>query len=820
MEKKSFWNRFGGYLVALVVFVAISCIYCAPSFEGKVVLAGDTSSGRGSARETVAYHEQTGDYTFWTGSQFCGMPNYQVGGAHYKANDLMKPLKKVLLAGQKAHATPVILLTYFICFFILLRVFRVDTWTSIAGALAIGFSSYFLTIIPAGHLYKTSSIPLLALMAAGFVLLFRKRYGWGVVLTLVPTSVCFVIHPQMTYYVCMMVGLFYLAEVYIHIREKRLKDLGVATLLFALCLAVGLGANSANVFANQEYAEQTMRGGHSDLVKADDATNKTKGLDLDYATQWSYGFTESLSFIVPGIMGGSSNYDVGKESRLYQSMTRQGVDRRAAAQFCQSVPLYWGDQPFTAGNVYMGAIVCFLFLLGAILVKGPYKWALVAATAFSVALAWGNHFMPLTAFFFRWFPMYNKFRAVSSILIVAEIAMPLLGFMAVRDIVNGSHERRRVLRAIYISGGITAGLCLILALFGGSLFSFQSPADGAWQQQLPAFVYQGIVAERRALLVSDAWRSFLFIVAAALVVWLHAKGVLKRTAVTATLLGVLIVADLWPVNKRYFNDGNFVTERQTDAQFAMQPYEQQILADKDIHFRVFNLTTNAFNESRTSYRLKHIGGYNAAKLRRYQDLIDQHISKMNMSVINMLNTKYFIVKGSDGQPQPMRNPDAMGNAWFVDSLVVVDDANAESAALSTLDLHTTAVLDRSFAGHVGNLVPGHDDAAHVRLTSYTPPRLDYECHASRPGTIVFSEVYYPYGWKATLDGQPVDHYRVNYLLRAINVPAGDHAITFVFDPDSVRKGDTLSVICVCIMYATLLALLAIALVRRRKSKEK
>ena len=821
-----FLNRFGAYIAALVIFAAIACIYCSPSLDGKVVNAGDTSHYKGAVQEVKKYHDETGDYSFWTGSMFSGMPNYQIGGGHYKSSTLLAPLKKIALAGHRQGATPAILIVYFISFFILLRAFKVNPWLSIVGALAIGFSSYFLIIIPAGHITKTSTIALMAIAIGGFHLIYQKRYGLGALLTAFPVAIAFVNHPQMGYYICMLIGILFCAELYIHIKERRMKDFGFATLIFAFAMLIGFGAQSANVFANKEYAEQTMRGGHSDLEKADDVTNKTRGLDLDYATQWSYGIDESLSFLVPGIKGGASGYNVGKDSKLYKELVRQGIDRRAAAQFCESVPLYWGEQPFTSGNVYMGAIVCFLFVLGIILVKGSYKWALVVATAFSIVLAWGSNFMPLTEFFFKHFPLYNKFRTVSSILIVAEITMPLLGFLALRDIMGQQdnkstrqQDNKRAGRSVLIAAGITGGLCLILALFGGSLFSFRSSYDASWAGSMPDFIYKGIIDERKALLAADAWRSLLFIAGAALVVWLTTQGKLKSGWMIG-ILGLLIVVDMWQVDKRYFNDSNFIPAKQEKAYFAMQPYEKEILADPDPNFRVMNLTTSTFNDARTSYYLKSVGGYSAAKLRRYQDLIDQHISKMNWRVLNMLNTKYIITKGSDGQLQPMRNPDAMGNAWFVDTLMVVDGANAESDALNRLDLHTTAVLDREFAAFAPQPMLAADSTRSVRLTKYTPRYLDYESTSAQPGTIVFSEIYYPYGWRATIDGQPADHFRVDYMLRALNVPAGRHQIHFEFAPDSVRRGDTLSLICILILYAFTLCLIGREVSRCVKNRKK
>lgn len=820
MKKENLLQKYGAYAVALFIFVAMAYIYCSPALEGKVIKSGDSTSATAAVREATEYTKETGDYSFWTGSMFSGMPNYQIGGGHYDANDWLKPFRKIMLRGH--WSAPWVFIIFFVCFYMLMRAFSINKWLSIVGALATGFSSYFFIIVQAGHNSKTSSIALISVVVAGFYLIYRKRYGLGVVLTMLFTAVGFGNHPQMSYYLFMMIGLFFFAELYIHIKEKRYKDLIIGSLLFFGSLIVGLGTGSSTIFVNQEYAEQTMRGGHSDLQKASDADNKTEGLDLDYATQWSYGIDESLSFIIPGVMGGASTYNVGNDSELYTSLVKNGVPRRTAAQFCANVPLYWGDQPFTAGNVYMGAIVCFLFVLGLLIVKGPYKWAILAATLFSVFLAWGHNFMPLTEFFFNYFPMYNKFRAVSSILIVAEIAMPLLGFMAVKALMDGEVSREKALKNIYIATSITAGICLFIALFGGMMFDFNGPIDASLSAQYPDFVYQGILTEREALMKDDAWRSFLFIILAAGTLWIFTKGWLKWSYMVA-LLGVLIIADMWPVNKRYLNDTSFVSKKDNKTAFQMLPYEKQILQDNDPHFRVFNLTTSAFNDARTSYYLKSIGGYHAAKLRRYQDLIDQHISKLNMNVIGMLNAKYIIVPDQkSGQGVAQLNPYAMGNAWFVDTLQVVNTANEESNALNYIDLHTTAVLDKEFANYVEDFTPERDSTSMVRLTKYTPRYLDYEYSTSKPGTIVFSEIYYPHGWKATIDGVPTDIYRVNYMLRAINVPAGTHKIHMEFDPDSVKKGNTLAMTCIIIMYATILFIIGmniLNLLRKRKDEK-
>ena len=815
MKFSELFKKYCAYVVAAVIFFALAFIYCKPQLSGKVVSAGDNTNATAAVQEAVRYTQETGDHTWWIGNMFSGMPDYQVGGGQYESAKLLAPFERILHRGH--WNTAWIFIIYFFCFFVLLKSFDIDKWLSIVGSIAISLSSYFIVIIAAGHNGKTSTIALISVVMAGLYLIFRKKYGLGAIFVMLFSAIGFSTHPQMAYYLFMMMSLLWIAELWIHIREKRFKDMIVATVIFVLSLGIGLGTGTSNIFVNSEYAGQTMRGGHSDIIsegESSDAAN-TKGLDIEYATQWSYGIDETMSFMIPGFMGGANSINVGKDSKLFKTLVDNGVSAKSAADFCKGVPMYWGDQPFTSGNVYMGAIICFLFLLGLLIVEGPYKWALLAATLFSTALAWGHNCMWLTELFFKYFPLYSKFRAVSSILIVAEIAMPLLGFLAIKQIMEGIVDKKKLFRCLYIAGGVTGGICLLLALFGGAMFSFTSQYDASWSSGLPAWLYDAIVDQRAALLRSDSFRSFLFIAAAFCLLWIYAKGKLKNGWMIA-ILGVLILADMWPVDKRYFNDDYFVTPKQNSNAFAIQPYEEQLLQDPS-HFRVFNLTTNTWNDARTSYYLKSIGGYHAAKLRRYQDLIDQHLSKLHWPVIGMLNAKYIILPGEDGSPELQLNPYALGNAWFVDKLYSVDNANEESDALNTIDLSHEAVLDKSFAQYLPDYEPLIPEGASVVLNKYTPKELDYTCSSSQPGTIVFSEIYYPYGWKATIDGQAVDHYRVNYMLRALNVPAGQHNIHFIFDPESVRKGDTIALICIIIMYLACVVIIGGGIVKHIKT---
>ena len=806
---KNLIQKYLPYVVAVVVFALLSCIYCAPVFQGKELYAGDNVRFQEAVHESVKYHQETGEYTWWTGSMFAGMPNYQIGGGHYRSSDYLRPLYKILRPSHN-NRLPMVLMLYFCCFFILLRSVGIDRWLSIIGALATGFSSYFFIIEPAGHHTKAWSIALMAVVIAGFFFTFRKKYGLGVALTMIFTSVGFSPHPQMAYYVFMLIGVLYVAELYVHLKEKRYKDLVVSTALFAVSVLVGIGTGMSNVFANSEYVKETMRGGHSDI--ASDNTDNSKGLSLEYMTAWSYGIDESLTFMIPGYMGNASGYDVGTKSVLYKELTSRGVSKAQAKDFCQSAPTYWGEQPFTAGPVYAGAAICFLFILGLLLVKGPYKWAILVATFFSFGLSWGNNWMWLTELFYNWFPMYGKFRSVSSILIVAEITIPLLGFMAIKQIMEGNTERKELNRSIYISAGITGGLCLVFALFGGSMFSFVSSNDASIQAQLPDWAFTAIIDERASILRSDSFRSFIFIVLAAGVIWLFANQKIKKTWMIAAL-GIIVVADMWPVDKRFFNDSNFVSPKQFKGGFETLPYEKAIMADNDPHFRVFNLTTSTFNDSRTSYNLKSLGGYSAAKLRRYQDIIDVYLSKVNLDVASMLNAKYIITQGEDGRATPMRNPGALGNAWYVTSLNVVATPTEECTVLGEVNLANTIVVGDDFKQYVSGFKPAAEGST-ITLTSYAPNELTYKSESSADGTVVFSEVYYPYGWKAYIDGKPAEIFRANYLLRAINIPAGQHDIRMEFRPESVEKGDKIAIVLVLIMYATVLGLIAGTLIKR------
>lgn len=830
------------YVVAVVIFIVLSLIYAAPEvFDGKVLQAGDQISGIGMVQEVAEYHRMDGGYRWWTGSMFGGMPSYQIGGGRYPSPKVDIPYESISKLGFTGLLA--LFMGYFIGFFILLRSFKVNEWLSIIGSIAITLSTYFLLIIPAGHNAKVVALGLLAPIIGGFYLIYQKKYGWGAAITLIYTSLGIMAHPQMTYYIFMLIGVLFCAELVLHIYEKRWKDLVISTLVFAACFGIGVGTQITPFMVNREYAKETMRGGHSELEKDEDAVNKTSGLDLTYITQYSYGIGETSTLLIPGAKGYASAYNVGTNSNIYQAMVQHGISRRQAEEYCKGMPTYWGGNEGTSGPVYVGAIICFLFVLGLLIVKGPYKWALLAATIFAILLSWGYNFMPLQELFAKYFPMYTKFRAVESILVVAEITIPLLGFLALREIMDKKIEKKQLVKSVYISAAVTAGVCL-LAFVSSFFLDYSWGRDAEIFSQWPEWLSAAVIAERASILRTSAIRSLIFVLLGAGVLWLYVQEK-QKFGYFAAILGVLVLVDMWPIDRKFFNDDNFVKEKNYKSYFAKKPWEETILnKEKDnLSYRVFNLTDpqGPFNDSRTSYYFKSIGGYSAAKLRRYQDLIDAHITTeinpmyqsimqqgnnlflrpsdtTGYPVLNMMNMKYAILNPEN--PIIVENPNAMGNAWFVDQVVIAQTPNEESDALNTIDLHNTLVTDVKFQDFVKDFRPHHDSEAQISLTKYAPDYVEYDYTASEDGIAVFSEIYYPYGWNAYIDGQPKEHFRANYTLRALNVPAGKHHIRFEFRPATVEKWGKVAIACKYMMNLTILTIIGFAIYRViRKKKE-
>lgn len=809
------WKRCLPYVVAIVLFLVFALLYCSPLLGGKILQAGDVIHWEGFSHEAREYKAQTGETTWWTNSLFGGMPTFQITGST-PANILRGKLQHITQFGLTGDFEPVgLLMGYLFGFFLMLLCFGVNPWLSILGSFALTLSTYFMLIIPAGHITKASGLAALAPMIGGMYAIFRGRYRLGAPLFTIYGIIGLNLHPQMTYYMAMLMGLMALGEVWQHVREKCWKELGIAVAVLLVCVGLVYGSKLSWMEMNTEYLAQTMRGGHSEINQNEEA--RQDGLNLGYATAWSYGMDETMTLLIPNFMGGSSGYDVGTNSLLYKELVKARVPKSSAKQFCQHAPTYRGEKMFTSGPVYVGAVICFLFMLALLIVPGTYKWVLLTATLFSLMLAWGRNFMPLTELFYNNFPMYNKFRAVESILVVAEITIPLLALLGVQQVVSRKDNLSvaagkgtlPVSTAVIVSCLLTAGLCLFFALFGGSVCDFTSSYD-TWKSQMGNDIYRLILDQRAALLKSDAWRSFAFIAVAAVVVWLYTKDKI-RTWHLYVALGALILFDLVPVNRRFFGEQDFVSPKAQEAYFNLQPWEEEILQDKDLSYRVLNVNTNTFNDSRTSYRLKSVGGYSAAKLRRYQDLIDAHISRNNFQVLNMLNTRYFITR--DGVHY---NPAAYGNAWFVDSLVCVSTPDAESEALNSLDLRHVAVTDTTYksnhrlceAGVYGRLF-GSDGNSEEKITliGYAPNRLTYSSSTDRERLAVFSEIYYPSGWHLYVDGEEQPIERVNYTLRSTVIPAGNHTVMMEFVPDALKTDRW----CVAIIVTALIASLCLLL---------
>ena len=824
MKEKFNLKKLLPYAIAIIAFIGIAMFYCAPALEGKVLIQGDVNNWKGAAQEAREFYKEEGYSPWWTNSMFSGMPTYQITG-DMPTSKLRKSLEFITHFGfSNDLATIGIIFAYFFGFFLMLRCFKVNPWLSIIGSLAIGFSTYFFLIIPAGHVTKAFAIGFLAPVIGGFYAIFRKQYWLGAPLITLYGILGLTHHPQMTYYVFMLIGVLALAELYIHISEKRWKDLGMSLGILVISLLLVFGTKLSWFEMNQSYLKETMRGGHSELTKEDDDKSKPAGLDIDYATAWSYGIGETMTFLIPNWEGGASGYNVGAESQLCEAMKKQGIPKRSAEQFCQQVPTYHGEKAFTSGPVYVGAIICFLFVLGLLIVQGPYKWALLIATLFSITLAWGRNMMWFTELFFNYFPMYSKFRAVESILVVAEITIPLLAILALQQIIDKKIEWKKLRTNMFIAGGITAGLSLFFALFNG-IVDITSSYDSQWTSQVPTWLRDAIFEQRTAMIKADAWRSFLFIALGFALIYWYAWQSQKeeKTSQKYILYGalaVLVLADMIPVNKRFFGNDHFVRAKEADAYFAIQPYEQEILKDADPNFRVLNLATNTFNDARTSYRLKSIGGYSAAKLRRYQDLIDMHISQemnplmqtimqtqgfmlpdanegRNFAVLNMLNMKYAVVSLQNGRQAPIKNPYAMGNCWFVDDIILVDTPDEECNLLDKINLHTQAVADKRFTDALDITKPEVTtmmafDEETIKLTSYAPNCLEYKSCNERNKVAVFSEIYYPYDWHLYIVDEQGNNSieiplaRVNYTLRAAVIPAGEHKLRMEFKPHALQ----------------------------------
>lgn len=806
-------------MLAVLLFAVLAFAYFFPAdIEGRILYRHDASAGRGAGQEGIEYMQKTGERSRWTNALFGGMPTYQMAPS-YHSTDKLSTLTKIYHLFLPENVWYVF--AYLLGFYILLRAFDFRQHLAALGSIVWAFSTYFLIIIAAGHIWKVWALAYLPPLIAGLVLAYRGKYLWGFVLTAIFTA--FEInanHVQMTYYYLFIILAMVIAWLVDAIRKHQLVAFGKATAVCIAGAAIGVCINLSNLYHTWQYGQESMRG-KSELVKKNSANQTSSGLERDYITQWSYGIDETWTLLIPNTKGGASvpmsesKIAMEKADPTYESIYQQ-------------IGQYWGEQPGTSGPVYVGAFVMFLFVLGLLIVKGPMKWALLAVTILSILLSWGRNFMGFTDFFLDYVPMYAKFRTVASILVIAEFTIPLLAMMALKKLFDEPEGFSKYSKPIYISFGVTAGFCLLFALMPTTFFDgFVSSSEMRALSTLPQEHIQPLISNlvdmRTAVFTADCWRSFWIIVVGMVLLMAYKYRKLKAEYTIGAIL-VLCLIDLWQVNKRYLNDEMFVPQSEREAPQQMSQTDELILRDKTLDYRVLNLASNTFNENETSYYHKSIGGYHAAKLRRYQEMIEQYISPemqrlMNAvaeaggdmtqvkgdsicPVINMLNTRYFIFPLQGGQTVPIQNPYALGNAWFVDKISYAKNANEEILKVGQIDLRHEAVADEKFQAQLGDAVT-QDTTSTVDIKSYEPNQLTYEVNSGKGGVVVFSEVYYP-GWTATIDGEPAELGRVNYILRALNVKPGKHEVVLSFFPKSVDTTETIAYTA----YAILILVLA------------
>ena len=817
-------------ILAVLLFAVLAFAYFFPAdIEGRILYRHDASAGRGAGQEGIEYLQKTGERSRWTNALFGGMPTYQMAPSYGSTNLLTKAVDAYHLWLPE---NVWFVFAYLLGFYILLRAFDFRQHLAALGSIIWAFSTYFLIIIAAGHIWKVWALAYLPPMIAGLVLAYKGRYLWGLLLTAIFTA--FEInanHVQMTYYYLFIILFLIIAWFVEAIQQKQLVRFVKATGVCIAGAAIGVCINLSNLYHTWQYSQESMRG-KSELVKKNSQNQTSSGLERDYITQWSYGIDETWTLLIPNTKGGAS-------MPLSESKTAMDKADPNYESIYQQIGQYWGEQPGTSGPVYVGAFVMMLFILGLFIVKGPVKWALLAATILSVLLSWGRNFMGFTDFFLDYVPMYAKFRTVASILVIAEFTIPLLAMLALKEVMSGEVKKEKLKVPLIVSFVLTGGVALLFSLMPSFFFdSFISSSEMRALQTLPPEHIQPLISNltemREAVFTADCLRSFYIILVGTGLLLAFLWGKLKKEYTIGIIL-VLCLVDLWTVNKRYLNDDMFVPKSEREAPQEKSQTDELILRDTSLDYRVLNLASNTFNENETSYYHKSIGGYHAAKLRRYQEMIETYINPEMQQlfgavseaggdmtqvngdsicpVLNMLNTKYFIFPLQGGQTVPIQNPYVYGNGWFVDQITYVDNANKEIETVGKIDLRHQAVADVKFKTQLGEAAV-QDTASIVKITSYEPNRLTYDVNSGKGGVLVFSEIYYP-GWTATVDGEAVELGRVNYILRAINIKPGQHQVELAFFPKSVDMTETVAYIA----FAILLLILIYVVVSQFRKKE-
>ena len=826
--------------IVVALFAVISFAYfLVPVSQGKILFRHDSQASVGLGQELTEYEQRTGEVTRWTNSLFSGMPTYQISPA-YSSTDGLSTAMSAYHLWLPDYVW--FLFAYLLGFYILLRAFNFRQSLAALGSILWAFSSYFLIIIAAGHLWKVMALAYLPPMIAGVVLAYRGKYLWGFIVTAVFTA--FEVkanHVQMTYYYLFIVLFMVVAYLVQAIREKRLQHFLKASGVLVAAALIGVAINISNLYHTWEYQKESMRG-KSELTKANSANQTSSGLDRDYITQWSYGVDETLTLLVPDAKGGASV----PLSQNATAMAKANPEvQNMLPQLYEAVPQYFGTQPGTSGPVYVGAFVLFLFVLGLFIVKTPLKWALLAATILSILLSWGHNFMGFTNFFLDYVPMYAKFRTVASILVIAEFTIPLLAALALKRIVDEPTVLTKNMKFVYASLALTAGVALVMALMPSMMGPFVSDQERQMLSGIQGMtpdvqnmMLSSIATMRAAMVSADAWRSIIVIIIGVAMLLLFKAQKIKPLYLIVGISALCLI-DLWQVDKRYLNDEMFVPKSERDTPQQATATDMEILKDKALSYRVLNFASGAFNENNTSYFHKSIGGYHPAKLRRYQEMIDKYIApemqaamqaigskggvmsevdgRKLFPVLNMLNAKYFIVPLQGNATTSIQNPYAQGNGWFVDKLTYVADANAEYAEVGKIDVSHEAVADKKFEAVLGQTA-ANDSTASVVLTKYEPNNMTYTVNSAKGGVVVFSEVYYP-GWSATIDGQPAELGRVNYILRALNVKAGKHEVVLDFHPSSISITETIAYTALAVLLLAICAALFVEWKKRKAANE-
>ena len=772
------------YSLAILVFIVASILYFNPVLKGQKLKQSDITQFKGMSKEIADYRTEKGEEPYWTGSAFSGMPAYQLS-AHYP-NDYIKNLDSLLRFLPRPADY---LFLYFLGFFILLSALKVKYKLAILGALSFGFSTYLIIIFGAGHNAKAHAIAYMPMVLAGVILIFQKRYLLGFVVTAIAMALeVNTNHPQMTYYLGFIILILGIVELIEALKKKQILVFSKQSIVIIVAMVIAIGVNSTRLMAMKEYADYSTRGKTTLTIEPDGSPKKVKeGLSKEYITEYSYGLTETFNLFIPRFMGGGTIEELDENSEYYQAFKmKYGV--QAANEYSKQVLTYWGEQTIIEAPAYIGAVLFFLFMLGVFLVKGKLKNWLVAATIFSIVLSWGKNFDIITNFFIEYVPLYNKFRAVSSIQVIAELCIPLLGILALKTFfskeISIDVKKNSLKKAFYVVGGFA----LFFMLFGTSLFTFDGFRDASLANYKIDGLVDALISDRKTMLFQDSLRTLVLVAISFGVLWFFAKEKINQTK-AIVVFAVLILFDLVSVDLKYVNSDSFSTARNIEKPFQLNAVDKEILKDKS-HYRVANFSSSPMQDGRTSYFHNSIGGYHAAKMGRYQELFDYQIAKNNMEVLNMLNAKYIIIPGEKGSSRVQENPNANGNAWFINDLRSVNSADKEIKVLDDLKTKTTAVILNS------TISPKFekDSIAIIQLTKNDVTTLTYQSSTDKNQFAVFSEIYYKDGWNAYVDGELKPHYRVNYVLRGMEIPAGKHQIEFKFEPTVIQNGKTITLV--------------------------